>query len=126
MEALSTQPRSASDSWSLLVAVWVAAAYAGFELLNAFVIEVPAGAIVFGLLFGGAWLWIRRGSAGGLVLLVVLCALELAFIPAYEYVTATDWIFSGIAAGLGLAGLVAGLRELARRRGARISAGARQ
>jgi hypothetical protein len=33
MEALSTQPRSASDSWSLLVAVWVAAAYAGFELL---------------------------------------------------------------------------------------------
>ena len=119
MEMVSELPEAASVPQSRRVAAFAAAAFGLFELANAFVIEFPAAAVVFALLFGGAWLWIRHGGIGGLILLGALCAIELAFVPVYDYATATDWIIGGAAGALSALGLVAAVGSLVANRRAR-------
>ncbi len=96
-----------SNRW---VHVLVATAFVAgaFEFVNAFFIDVPAAAVVFGALFvvGGAGV-LRSNGIWACVLLGVLNLAELAFMPAYTWDTASDVIIQGSFATLTLVGLVA-------------------
>ncbi len=86
------------------------------EIVSAFFIEVPVAAIVFAALFFVAWLWLRRGGRGPIILLAVLFAIELLGLPFYQREDADDWILQIVFALLGILGLVAALALLWDRR----------
>jgi hypothetical protein len=62
------------------VLIGAAIAVAVLELIDAFVIEQPIAAIVFGLLFlVGAW-WLTRGGLAPVIYTGVLCLAELLLV----------------------------------------------
>lgn len=119
MEAFTARARFGGRLPWRTIATGVAAGGAIGEIVNAFSIEVPLVAIVFALLFAASFAWIRRGGGAGLILLAVLCASELLFLPAYERNGAEDWIVQGVFAALALVGIVAVTAELRANRAAR-------
>ena len=52
------------------------------EVVSAFLITFPAGAVVFACLLTAAALWVRRGGIGGPLLVAALCAFEVADFPS--------------------------------------------
>ncbi|HET8776332.1 MAG TPA: hypothetical protein VFN76_01610 [Candidatus Limnocylindria bacterium] len=95
----------------------VAIAFGLLEIIMVPWLEEPVAAIVFAVLFLATAAWIARGGRGGLVSLAVLCALELAFLPFYPRTQFEDWIFQGLSAVIGVAGVVSSIAAL--RRGSR-------
>lgn len=103
-----------NDEGSLMSSRWsyvliASALVAGvFEFVNAFFLEVPALAVVFGVLyvFGAVWL-VRAGGLGACVLIGLLNVVELAFMPAYTWNTASDVVVQGSFAVVAAVGLVA-------------------
>jgi len=91
---------------------WVALASAVGEVVSAFFIEFPVAAIVFAVLFLVAWLWLRRGAIGPVILLAVLCAIELLGLVFYEREDADDWIIQILFAVLGTLGVAAAVALL--------------
>ncbi|MGH1561821.1 hypothetical protein [Mumia sp. DW29H23] len=84
-----------------------AAAWAVFELAITAWMDFPFAAALMGVLFGiGAW-WAGRPGMGGVVLVTVLVAIELAFLPFFARETAFDWTTQIVALVLGVVGLVA-------------------
>jgi hypothetical protein len=97
-----------------------ALAMATVEVLTAFYIEEPVAAIVFAALFLGAWWWLRRAtSPAPLVVLAILFAIEIAFVPTYERDTTSDWVVQLPALGVSVVGLVAVALALLRGRSRR-------
>ena len=106
----------------LQVLVVTSLAMAALELVNMFMIEVPAAAAVFAVAYLGGVVWlVRRSGLWAAVLLGVLNLVELAFLPAYSRNTTTDWVLQVLVlvlAGAGLAAAVVvgrGRRRLGRR-----------
>jgi len=95
---------------------WAALASVAGELVSAFFIEFPAGAIVFALLFLGGFLWLRRGGAGPVILIGLLSAIELLGLLFYERADADDWILQIVFLALGAVGVVAAIAVLRDRR----------
>ncbi|KAA1422845.1 hypothetical protein FE697_011880 [Mumia zhuanghuii] len=96
----------------------VAAAWAVFELAIAAWMDFPFAAAFFGVLFAvGAW-WAGRPGMGGVVLVAVLVAIELAFLPFYARESIFDWTTQIVALVLGVAAIIACTRAArAARRG---------
>ena len=109
-----------SSRWSyVLVATALVAGV--FEFVNAFVIEVPALAVLFGVLYVVGAVWLARTSGiGACVLLGVLNLVELAFMPAYTWNTMSDLVVQGSFTIVAAVGLIAcalvGRERLWRRR----------
>lgn len=96
-----------SSRWSYVLVA--SALVAGvFEFVNAFFLEVPALAVVFGVLYvlGAIWL-VRKGGLGACVLIGFLNLVELAFMPAYTWNTTSDLVVQGSFALVAAVGLVA-------------------
>ena len=108
-----------SGRWSqVLVATAVVAGI--FELINAFSIDVPAAAVVFGLLYLSGAAWVARGrGVGGCILVALLNLAELAFLPMYSWSTASDWLVQGGFGVLVLIGLAASVMVIRQRWGLR-------
>jgi hypothetical protein len=99
--------------WEILAA-GAAAAMAVTEVIVSIGTEVAWGGFVFAALFMAGAFLIFRGIAlrAGLVLVAMLCAVELAFIPFYARETAADWILEGVTlvfSGIGLVAAVASI-----------------
>jgi hypothetical protein len=88
----------------------MAIAMAILEFTNAFMIEFPAAAVAFGVMFAGfAWWFAKRGTKPPLIALGVLFLIELLFLPVYPRDTVTDWVMQGLTlvlSGLGLVGVI--------------------
>ena len=99
--------------WEMLAA-GAAAAMAVTEVIVSSGTEVAWGGFVFAALFAaGAFLIFRRiALRTGLILVVVLCAVELAFIPFYARETASDWILEGVTLLFSALGLVAAVASI--------------
>ena len=81
--------------------------------------DFPAGtiaALVFGLAFLAGVVWLRRGRVGGAVLITVLAAVELAFMPMYTRETTFEWLSQGLFAVASLIALVGGIGAIAQRK----------
>jgi hypothetical protein len=114
MESITTtQPQAGGRRGA---AQAVAVGLAAIEVITAFSIEAPVAAVVFALIFLGIAWWLRDGARGAWIALGVLCAVEVAFLPAYTRDGAADWIIQGAVAVLGVAGLVLLVAELRARR----------
>lgn len=87
------------------------------EALMLFVIEVPAAALVFAVLFlaGAAW-FVRRQAVAAAIGLALLFAVELLGVPFYERAGLGDWLVQLTAAALSAVGLAAAVAVVARRR----------
>lgn len=82
-----------------------------------------AVAIAFGLAFLGGVVWLRRGHVGGAWVIVVLAAIELAFMPMYPRSGLWDWASQGGFAVLSLIALVGALGAIVEsRKGKRVAA----
>src|SRR4051794_36701926 len=111
------QGRPEMRSRSALVKRWetvaaaAAAAMAVTEAIVSMGTEVQWGGFLFAALFAAGAFLIYRGTAvrTSLILLAVLYAVELAFIPFYERATASDWIFEGLTLLFSGIGFVAAL-----------------
>ena len=103
--------------WEMLAAS-AAAAMAVTEVIVSSGTEVPWGGFVFAALFAGGAFLIFRGIAlrTGLILVAVLCAVELVFIPFYARETAADWILEGVTLIFSAVGLVAAVASIFRGR----------
>jgi hypothetical protein len=67
------------SAWRLVL-IGAAIAAAALEFIDAFIIERPVAAIVFGLLFlMGAW-WLTRGGLAPVIYTGVLCLAELLLV----------------------------------------------
>jgi len=97
---------------------WAALASVVGELVSAFFIEFPPGAIVFAALFLGAWWWLRRGGIGPVILIGVLSAIELLGLFFYAREDADDWIIQIAFLVLGAVGVIAAIAVLRERRSA--------
>jgi hypothetical protein len=85
----------------------MAIAMAILEFSNIFMIDVPAAAATFAVMFlGFAWWFAKRHTKPPLIALGVLFLIELLFLPMYERVTVTDWIMQGLVLVLSGAGLI--------------------
>jgi hypothetical protein len=88
----------------------MAIAMAVLEFTNAFMIDFPAAAVAFGVMFAGfAWWYAKRATKPPLIALGVLFLIELAFLPVYPRETLTDWVMQGLTlvlSGLGLVGVI--------------------
>jgi hypothetical protein len=73
-------------------------------------------AAVFGLLFLAGAVLVRRGRIGGAILVAVLAAVELAFMPMYTWSSARDWIPQGLFAAASVVALVGGIGVVVERR----------
>jgi hypothetical protein len=104
----------AGRNWRTILG-WIALAFVVLEVVSAFLIEVPVAAIVFAALFLLAWFLLRRRGIAGVVLVLVLCAIELLGIPFYEREDADDWIVQGLALVLSVLGVVAAIAALRQR-----------
>jgi hypothetical protein len=98
------------------LAAGVAAAMAAGEVVTAFFIEVPVAAIVMAALFVVAWALLHRDRLAGWVMLGVLSAVELAFLPTYAREDAGDWVTQGLFLVLSAVGLALVAAELRGRR----------
>jgi hypothetical protein len=87
------------------------------EAFMLFVIEVPAAALVFAVLFlaGAAW-FARRGAVAAAAALALLFAVELLGVPFYERSGVADWLVQLTAAALSAVGLAAAVAVIARGR----------
>lgn len=90
----------------------LALAFVALEVVSAFLIEVPAAALVVAALFALGWFLLRRGGIAGVVLIGVLCAIELVGLPFYEREDADDWILQALVLVLAVAGLIAAIGAL--------------
>jgi hypothetical protein len=96
------------------IAVGIAIVLALAEFTDAFFIDYPAAAVVVAVLFVAGALWARREGIGGLVLIAVLLAVEIAFLPTYSRSGVGDWITQilvGVVSAVGLVAAVAAIRE---------------
>ena len=94
-----------------------ALAMAMVEIASAFVIDVPAAAIVFAVLFVAGWWWLRRSdSIWPAALLAVLFVIEVVFVPTYERDSAAEWVVQVAALVVGVIGLAALVAWFLRRR----------
>ncbi len=95
------------------------------ELVLSPTMDFPSGtiaALVFGFAFLGGVVWLRRGSIGGAVVIAVLAAIELVFIPMYPRNTAFDWISQTSFGAFSVVALVGALGVIAQRRKGRAAA----
>jgi hypothetical protein len=97
-----------------MVAAGASAAMAVTEVIVSLGTEVAWGGFLFAALFAAGAYLIFRGIAlrTGLILVAVLCAVEVAFIPFYARETAADWILEGVTllfSGIGLVAAVASI-----------------
>lgn len=89
------------------------------ELVLAPTMDFPSGtilALVFGVAFLAGVVWLRRGRVGGAVLIAVLAAIELAFMPMYTWSSTKDWIMQGSFAAASIVALVGGIGVAAQAR----------
>lgn len=108
-----------SSRW-LQVLVVTSLGMAVLEFVDAFQIDVPAAAIVFGLAYlGGAWWLFRSVGIWPACLLGFLNLVELAFLPGYTRETTIDWVMQGLVVVLAAPGLVAAIAVVRSRRSAR-------
>ena len=96
-------------------ALLATAAAAVAELVSAFMIDVPAVALVMAAVYvaGGVWL-VRGRGVGGLVLLALANLVEVVGVPTYERHSVTDWamqLFVGTVCLIGLAAALIGVVE---------------
>ena len=93
----------------LLIAMGIA--MAALEAINAPMLgDLWVIAAVFAVIFAGlTWWFVRRGTMLPAVLLGVLFAIELAFLPGYERDTLLLWIMQGATAVLSALGLIAAI-----------------
>ena len=113
----AVRPRSVgcvNDERSLMSSRWSYVLFAtalvagAFEFVNAFVIEVPVAAVLFGVLYVVGAVWLARTSGlGACVLLGLSNLVELAFMPAYTWNTTSDVVVQGSFAVVSAVGLVA-------------------
>lgn len=97
--------------------LFAAAVAAGlFEIVQAWFLDMLVGlimAVAFGIAFLALGEWFRRtGSRTPAVMLVVLFALELSFLPAYDRSSVLDWLAQVGFAVIALVGLVAGVMTI--------------
>ncbi len=94
----------------------------GEILFAAFLSDFPGETIaplVFAAAFLGGAAWLRRGKVRGAVLVGVLAAAELAFLPMYGLATATDWVAQALTlvfSSMALAGAVGVIAQRKRRK----------
>jgi hypothetical protein len=96
----------------LLIAMGIA--MAALEAINAPMLGYGAViAVVFAAMFGGlTWWFTRRGTMLPAVLLAVLFAIELAFLPMYDRTTLLLWIMQGVTLVFSTLGLIAAIGTL--------------
>jgi uncharacterized membrane protein (UPF0136 family) len=88
----------------------MAVAVAVIELIDAFFIDVPAAAVVFGLLFLSTGYLIHRGGRAGLLAAIVaglLFLIEVMGVPFYARNSTSDWVVQVLGLVLSLIGLIA-------------------
>jgi hypothetical protein len=87
--------RPETQSWARITIVGGVLMGIGEILFAVFLSDFPDGMIaplVFAAALLGGAEWLRRGKIRGAVLIGVLAALELAFLPMYGRSTTTDWV----------------------------------
>lgn len=86
--------------------------------LSDFTVETIAP-LVFAAAFLGGAAWLRRGKVRGAVLVGLLAAVELAFLPMYGRTTTTDWVAQALTlvfSSMALAGAVGVIAQRKRRK----------
>jgi hypothetical protein len=76
------------------------------EVVSAFLITFPAGAVVFACLLTAAALWLRRGGIGGTLLVAALCAFEVADFPFWQRHSTAATVAQSAFAAISLAELL--------------------
>jgi hypothetical protein len=76
------------------------------EVVSAFFISFPIGAIIFASLFVAGAVWVRRGGIGGAVFVAALCAFEIADYPFWQRHSTAAVIGQTVFAVVALAGLL--------------------
>jgi hypothetical protein len=76
------------------------------EVVSAFFISFPIGAIIFAGLFVAGAVWVRRGGIGGAVFVAALCAFEIADYPFWQRHSTAAVIGQTVFAVVALAGLL--------------------
>ena len=102
---------------SVLMAAGIGAGL--FETASAPFLDMAAGkvmAAVFAALFLGASWLLRTRTTGPSVVLLLLFALELSFLPVYDRVSVIDWVLQGGFGVLALIGCAAAVGVLVGRR----------
>lgn len=90
-----------------------------FEVVQAPFLEMTVGkmmAAAFGLAFLGCARWLRRNTTGPGLVLGLLFALELAFLPMYDRASMADWALQVGFGALSVIGLGATFGVLVTRR----------
>ena len=99
------------DMPRLLIAMGIA--MAALEVINAPMIDGWVLAVAFAVMFVGFSWWFARGGAMlPAVLLGVMFAIELAFLPVYPRDTLLEWIMQGATLVLSGVGLIAAISTL--------------
>jgi hypothetical protein len=97
-----------------MLAAGAAAAMAVTEVIASTGTEVAWGGFLFAALFAGGAFLIYRGIAlrPSLILVALLCAVELAFLPFYAREAVADWIFEGLTLLFSGIGVVAAVMSI--------------
>ena len=99
----------------------------GEILFAVFLSDFPDEAIaplVFAAAFVGGAEWLRRGRVGGAVVVGLLAAAELAFLPMFSRTTTTDWVaqtLTLVVASVALVGAIGVIAQQKRRKRAAAS-----
>ena len=104
MSTRTTTPSVFAEPQRLLAPVALVLALG--EVVSAFFISFPIGAIVFAGLFVAGALWARRGGIGGAVFVAALCAFEVADYPSWHRHSTAALIGQSAYAVVALAGLL--------------------
>jgi hypothetical protein len=104
MSTRTTTPSVLAEPQRLLVPIALVLALG--EVVSAFLISFPIGAIIFAGLFVAGAVWVRRGGIGGAVLVAALCTFEVADYPFWHRHSTAAVIGQSAFAIVALAGLL--------------------
>ena len=110
-----------SSARSLLVAVAVIAGLAELGMAIQFTIDggadsAPAPAAVFGFAFLLLAWFVRAGKVWPVITLIVLFAVEIAFVPMYARDSWLDWTEQGAFLAISVVGIIAAIATVAGRK----------